>query len=75
VTAGGSFNPSKITVPAGTEVEFENLDHEPHKIVSDYPFTTEIPTEFFFKFIFEKAGTYSIWDEASPLVKGAIIVT
>jgi plastocyanin len=71
---GGIFTPSKLTVPAGTEVEFENPDHEAHDLVCDYPFTSTLPGETLFIFKFDKSGTYTYWVSENPNTKGTVTV-
>jgi len=75
VINGGVFTPSPLRIAIGSTVEIENLDHNDHQIICDYPFTTNIIPEGTFDFIFDKAGTYTYWDEAAPLVKGTIVVS
>lgn len=70
------FNPMDVTVPAGTEVTWENLDGEPHTVVSlagDFR-SQALDEKDKFSHRFDKPGTYKYICSIHPRMVGTIIV-
>jgi plastocyanin len=74
-----AFDPSALTVKAGTAVTWTNLDGAPHTIVSDTgspaPFSSDtLQTGASYAFTFTQAGTYTYHCSIHPSMKGTIFV-
>ena len=61
------FDPIKLTVPAGAEVEFQSFNHVETRIYCDYPFEAAVPALKSFYYIFARPGVYKVWEETLPL--------
>ncbi len=72
---GWVFNPIKLVVKKGTEVEIERLNHLDAPIICDYPFNIMLPMSSSIYFTFENPGTYYLWEEGMPSVRVTIVVT
>lgn len=74
-----SFNPSSITIKAGTTVTWTNNDTVPHDIASDSDgsvFKSQIlKTGENFQFTFDKTGTFPYHCGIHPSMQGTVIVT
>jgi plastocyanin len=70
------FNPVTITVSAGSQVTWMNLDEEPHTVVSDSGLfrSGALDTNESFSFKFDKPGTYHYTCSIHPKMIGTIIV-
>jgi plastocyanin len=70
------FSPVTITVPAGSQVTWMNMDDEPHTVVSDTGMFRSggIDTNETFSFKFDKPGTYHYTCSIHPRMIGTIIV-
>ena len=70
------FNPMDITVPAGTDVTWENQDGEPHTVVSvTGDFRSEaLDEKDKFSHRFDKPGTYKYICSIHPRMVGTITV-
>jgi plastocyanin len=70
------FTPTSLTVPAGTTVTWENLDSEPHTVVSmDGLFRSGgLDQNDVFTFTFDTPGTYRFLCSIHPQMMGTIIV-
>jgi plastocyanin len=70
------FQPTSLTVPAGTTVTWTNKDDEPHTVRSDTGLfgSGAMDTNESFSFKFEKAGTYHFTCSIHPRMVGTIIV-
>jgi plastocyanin len=71
------FGPSTVRVPAGTLVRWQNLDGEPHTVVSvDGLFRSgALDQGDGFAFRFERPGTYRYGCSIHPQMVGTIVVT
>ena len=72
-----SFNPSTVTVPAGTEVTWTNQDDIPHTVVSDDKTTFKsraLDTDEKFSFTFVNKGTYNYFCSIHPKMTAKIVV-
>jgi plastocyanin len=70
------FNPTPLTVKAGSTVTWTNMDDEPHTVVSD---TGEfksggMDTNESFSHKFDKPGTYHFTCSIHPRMVGTIVV-
>ncbi len=70
------FNPMDVTVPAGTDVTWENQDGEPHTVVS---LTNDFRSQALdekdrFSHRFDKPGTYKYICSIHPKMVGTITV-
>ena len=70
------FNPMDVTVPAGTDVTWENQDGEPHTVVS---LTNDFRSQALdekdkFSHRFDQPGTYKYICSIHPRMVGTIIV-
>ena len=71
-----TFNPNKITVGSGTNIQWINNDNVQHQIVSDTgAFQSNIlnPGDSY-NFFFAKTGIYGYHDALNPTITGTIIV-
>lgn len=71
-----TFNPDKITVRSGTNIQWINNDNTQHQIMSDTgSFQSNIlnPGDSY-NFFFAKTGIYGYHDALNPTVTGTIIV-
>ncbi len=73
---GFMFNPVTITVPAGSQVTWVNLDDEPHAVASDTGLFRSggMDTNETFSFKFDKPGTYHYTCSIHPKMVGTVIV-
>ena len=71
------FNPSVITIPVGTKVEWENNDDIPHSIVEATGrfHSAALDTGDKFSFTFSQAGTFDYFCGLHPRMTGKIVVT
>jgi len=69
-----AFNPSVLTVKAGTTVVWTNEDSAPHTIKSDLFTSNNLNKGDFFAFKFANVGTYDYICSIHPSMKGQIIV-
>ena len=70
------FNPMDVTVPAGTDVTWENQDGEPHTVVSltgDFR-SQALDEKDKFSHRFDKPGTYKYLCSIHPKMVGTITV-
>ena len=71
-----TFNPNKITIRSGTNIQWINNDNTQHQIMSDTgSFQSNIlnPGDSY-NFFFAKTGIYGYHDALNPTVTGTIIV-
>jgi plastocyanin len=72
------FEPSELSVPAGTTVTWKNVDDVPHTATSkDEPQTFDsgpLDTDDSFSFTFGKPGTYAYYCKVHPHMTGVITV-
>ena len=71
-----TFNPNKITIKSGTNIQWVNNDNVQHQIVSDSgAFQSNIlnPGDSY-NFFFDKTGIYGYHDALNSTVTGTIIV-
>lgn len=70
------FNPVTITVTAGSQVTWVNLDDEPHTVASDAGLFRSggLDTNETFSFKFDKPGTYHYTCSIHPKMIGTVIV-
>ncbi len=69
------FEPSSITIKAGTTVTWTNQDKAPHTIVSDdQTFNGNTDSNGTFSYTFKKSGTYNYYCSIHPSMIGTIIV-
>lgn len=72
-----AFNPSMVTVKAGTKVTWVNNDSAPHTVTSDsgnlLNSGTLLPGQSF-SFTFNTAGTVSYHCNIHPMMKAAVVV-
>ena len=73
---GFMFNPVTITVPAGSQVTWVNLDDEPHTVASDTGLFRSggLDTNESFSFKFDKPGTYHYTCSIHPKMVGTVVV-
>jgi plastocyanin len=71
------FTPTVLTVPAGATVRWQNLDGEPHTVVSlDGLFRSgALDQGDSFEFTFSKPGSYRYVCSIHPRMAGTIVVT
>ena len=70
------FNPTPLTVKAGSTVTWTNMDDEPHTVVSDTGVFKSggMDTNESFSYKFDKPGTYHFTCSIHPRMVGTIIV-
>jgi plastocyanin len=70
------FNPTPLTVKAGSTVTWTNMDDEPHTAVSDTGVFKSggMDTNDSFSFKFDKPGTYHYTCTIHPRMVGTIVV-
>ena len=78
------FLPATITVKAGTVLTWQNVDGQPHRVVSGpYPAHTDLPgldsvqnmsTGQYYQFTAAHTGTFTYYDAAHPSSAGQIVV-
>jgi plastocyanin len=73
---GFMFNPVTVTVPAGSQVTWVNLDDEPHTVASDTGLFRSggLDTNETFSFKFDKPGTYHYTCSIHPKMVGTVVV-
>lgn len=72
-----AFEPSSITVPAGTTVVWTNKDEEPHTVTSagtGFTSSKALDTDDTYKATFSTSGTYTYYCSIHPHMVGTIIV-
>lgn len=72
-----AFSPETLTIKAGTEVEWTNLDQAPHTVVSNSGSEISSPSLSkgqTYAVLFNKPGTYEYHCSVHPSMKGTIIV-
>lgn len=76
VVKGFMFNPTPLTVKAGSTVTWTNMDEEPHTVVSDTGLFKSggMDTNESFSFKFDKPGTYHFTCSIHPNMVGTIVV-
>lgn len=72
----GMFNPNKITVESGTNIQWINNDNAQHQIASDSgAFQSNILNQSdSYTFFFDKTGIYGYHDTQNSTLTGTIIV-
>ena len=72
----GTFNPNKITIKSGTNVQWINNDNTQHQIISDSgAFQSNILNSGdSYNFFFDKTGIYGYHDALNSTITGTIIV-
>lgn len=72
-----SFNPPTLEIPAGTSVNWTNLDATPHTVTSDDGTfdSGSLATHESFSYRFDTSGTYSYHCADHPEMTGTITVT
>jgi plastocyanin len=70
------FNPTSLTVKAGSTVTWVNMDDEPHTVVSDTGLFKSggMDTNESYSFKFDKPGTYHFACSIHPRMVGTIVV-
>lgn len=70
------FNPTSLTVKAGSTVTWVNMDDEPHTVVSDTGMFKSggLDTNESYSFKFDKPGTYHFTCTIHPRMVGTIVV-
>ena len=70
------FNPTPLTVKAGSTVTWTNMDDEPHTVVSDAGVFKSggMDTNESFSYKFDKPGTYHFTCSIHPRMVGTIVV-
>ncbi len=70
------FNPTPVTVKAGSTVTWTNRDDEPHNVVSDTGVFKSggMDTNESFSFKFDKPGTYHFTCSIHPRMVGTVVV-
>ena len=70
------FNPTLLTVKAGTTVTWTNMDDEPHSVVSDTGLFKSggMDTNESFSFKFDRPGTYHFACSIHPRMVGTLVV-
>lgn len=76
VVKGFMFNPTPLTVKAGSTVTWTNMDEEPHTVVSDTGLFKSggMDTNESYSFKFDKPGTYHFTCSIHPNMVGTIVV-
>jgi plastocyanin len=72
-----TFNPTPLTVKAGTTVTWTNKDDIPHGIASStnaFPKSRALDTDQSFSFTFTTPGTYQYFCYVHPHMVGTIVV-
>ncbi len=71
-----TFNPNKITIKSGTNIQWVNNDNVQHQIVSDSGAfqSTILNHGDSYNFFFDKTGIYGYHDALNSTVTGTIIV-
>jgi plastocyanin len=71
------FQPTAVSVAAGSTVTWTNQDDEPHTVISDTGLfrSPALDTNDTFTFKFDKAGTYHFTCSIHPRMVGTIVVT
>ena len=74
---GFAFEPTSLTVPAGTTVTWTNRDEEPHTVAaSDGSFHSPgMGTGATFTHTFSTAGTFDYVCSIHPMMRGTVVVT
>jgi plastocyanin len=70
------FNPTPVTVKAGSTVTWTNMDDEPHTVVSDTGVFKSggMDTNESFSYKFDKPGTYRFTCSIHPRMVGTVVV-
>jgi plastocyanin len=70
------FNPTPVTVKAGSTVTWTNKDDEPHTVVSDTGVFKSggMDTNESFSYKFDKPGTYHFTCSIHPRMVGTVVV-
>jgi plastocyanin len=70
------FNPTPLTVRAGSTVTWTNMDDEPHTVVSDTRTFKSggMDTNESFSYKFDKPGTYHFTCSIHPRMVGTVVV-
>lgn len=70
------FQPTSLTVKAGSTVTWTNMDEEPHTVVSTGGVfrSNALDTKDSFSFKFDKPGTYAFVCSIHPQMVGTIVV-
>jgi plastocyanin len=70
------FNPTPLTVKAGSTVTWTNMDDEPHTVVSDSGVFKSggMDTNESFSYKFDKPGTYHFTCSIHPRMVGTVVV-
>jgi plastocyanin len=70
------FQPTSLTVKAGSTVTWTNMDEEPHTVVSSSGLfrSNGLDTKDSFSYKFDKAGTYTFVCSIHPQMVGKIVV-
>ena len=71
-----TFNPSPLTIKAGSTVTWTNKDDEPHTVVSDTGVFKSggMDTNESFSYKFDKPGTYHFTCSIHPRMVGTVVV-
>ena len=69
-----AFNPSSLTIKAGSTVIWKNLDSAPHKIKSDIFNSNVLNNGDTFSFKFDNKGTYNYSCAIHPFMQATITV-
>jgi amicyanin len=70
-----TFNPSKLTVKAGSTVTWTNHDDIPHTVADPPAFRSKaLDSEQSFSFTFTTPGTYKYFCSLHPHMTGTIVV-
>jgi plastocyanin len=71
-----AFNPTPLTVKAGSTVTWTNVDDEPHTVVSDTGVFKSggMDTNETFSYKFDKPGTYRFTCSIHPRMVGTVVV-
>ena len=72
-----SFTPQTVTVSAGTQVTWTNLDDIPHTVVSEDKTTFKshaLDTDEKFSFTFTQHGTYTYFCSIHPKMTAKVVV-
>lgn len=72
-----TFNPTVLTVQAGTMVTWINKDSKTHHVVSNSGLfdSGSLTTGMSYSYTFNKAGNYPYHDAAQTTMKGTVVVT
>jgi plastocyanin len=72
-----TFNPTALTVQAGTTVTWTNKDSKMHRVVSNSGLfdSGNLNTGMSYSYTFNKTGNYPYHDSTLTTMKGTIIVT